>query len=203
MVRCPAVSALRRLSDRAPSRAALPPWSRSPAYVLGSDHRPSPNQTHFRGMSIFYDHHIIPERFRGHAAFHRIDKQVFDIDSPANRIYLPADQKLAAKLRVSPHSGRHVPSYSQTVGEKLDKIAAIPDPSDRAAEIRTLIDAMRVALPTAISTQICRSIKQDRRLTAATRESSRITKPISVSTRNNSGRSETSSKEERRPGWTI
>lgn len=95
-------------------------------------------------MSIFFDHHIILERFRGHDAFRGVDKQMFDIDSPANRIYLPADQELAAKLRVSPHSGRHVSSYSKSVKEKLDEIATTPDPRDRAAEIRTLIDAMRV-----------------------------------------------------------
>jgi hypothetical protein len=95
-------------------------------------------------MSILFDHHIILERFRGHPAFSDIDKQMFDIDSPENRIYLPADRELAAKLNVSPHPGRHVPSYGEAICKALNKIADIQTPGDRAAEIRTLIDAMRV-----------------------------------------------------------
>ncbi|WP_271533404.1 AHH domain-containing protein [Bradyrhizobium sp. CCBAU 25338] len=95
-------------------------------------------------MSIFFDHHIILDRFRDHRAFRGIDKKAFDIDSPANRIYLPADPKIAAKLNVSPHPGNHIDSYVEAVGEKLDAIKEIESPSKRTAEIRTLIDAMRV-----------------------------------------------------------
>lgn len=95
-------------------------------------------------MSILFDHHIILDSFRDHNAFSEIDKKAFDIDSPANRIYLPADPKLAAKLNVSPHPGGHVGSYVETLWEKLDVIATIESPSERVAEIRTLIDAMRV-----------------------------------------------------------
>jgi Pea-VEAacid family. len=95
-------------------------------------------------MSIFFDHHIILDRFRGHRAFRGIDKKAFDIDSPANRIYLPADPKIAAKLNVSPHPGSHIDSYVEAVGKKLDEIEEIESPSKRTAEIRTLIDAMRV-----------------------------------------------------------
>ena len=93
-------------------------------------------------MSIFYEHHIISERFRSHRAFHGIE--TFDIDSSENRIYLPGNRELAAKLDVSPHPGRHVPSYTKALCKALERIATIPSPSDRAAEIRTLIDAMRV-----------------------------------------------------------
>ncbi|QOG18601.1 AHH domain-containing protein [Bradyrhizobium sp. SEMIA] len=95
-------------------------------------------------MSIFFDHHIILERFRNHPAFRDIDKETFDIDSPANRIYLPADRNLAAKLNVSPHPGRHVSSYVEAVCKTLHHIAQTPSPSDRAEEIRNLIDAMRI-----------------------------------------------------------
>lgn len=95
-------------------------------------------------MSILFDHHIIPQRFRGHRAFRDIDKKIFDIDSPANRIYLPADPKIAAKLNVSPHPGDHVDSYSDTLCKKLNKIAEMQSPSERAAEIKILIDAMRI-----------------------------------------------------------
>jgi len=95
-------------------------------------------------MSILFDHHIILERFRGHRAFNDIDKQMFDIDAPENRIYLPADQELAANLNVSPHPSRHLSSYGESVCKALNQIADIPSPGDRAAEIRTLIDAMRV-----------------------------------------------------------
>ncbi|MEZ2146469.1 AHH domain-containing protein [Bradyrhizobium sp. DN5] len=95
-------------------------------------------------MSIFFDHHIIAERFRSHDAFRGIDKKTFDIDAPTNRIYLPADRKVAAELNVSPHPGRHVDMYIKAVCGKLDQIAKIESPSERYAEIRTLIDAMRV-----------------------------------------------------------
>jgi hypothetical protein len=95
-------------------------------------------------MSILYDHHIILERFRGHRAFRDIDKQTFDIDSPANRIYLPADRQVAAELNVPPHPGRHVSSYVKAVCKRLNQIAEIESSVDRNAEIRTLIDAMRV-----------------------------------------------------------
>lgn len=95
-------------------------------------------------MSILFDHHIILHRFRGHRAFRDIDKRTFDIDAPANRIYLPADPKIAAKLNVSPHPGNHVDSYVDAVCKKLNEIARVQSPSERAAEIKTLIDAMRV-----------------------------------------------------------
>ncbi|WP_441237517.1 hypothetical protein [Bradyrhizobium sp. 930_D9_N1_4] len=95
-------------------------------------------------MSIFYGHHIILERFRGHQAFRDMDKEAFDIDSPANRIYLPGDIELASRMNVSPHPSRHVLSYVEGVCRALNRIAAIPDSADRAVEIRTLIDAMRV-----------------------------------------------------------
>ncbi|MGY3034595.1 hypothetical protein ACVIIV_003765 [Bradyrhizobium sp. USDA 4354] len=95
-------------------------------------------------MSILFDHHIILKRFRDHDAFLGIDKEIFDIDSPANRIYLPADPKIAARLGVSPHPSNHIDSYAGTVKTKLDRIKETESPSERAAEIRTLIDAMRV-----------------------------------------------------------
>ena len=95
-------------------------------------------------MSIFFDHHIILNILRGHKAFADIDKEIFDIDSPSNRIYLPADPKIAARLGVSPHPSNHIGLYSASVEEKLDRIQEIKNPSERAVEIRTLIDALRV-----------------------------------------------------------
>ncbi|MHC4046535.1 AHH domain-containing protein [Bradyrhizobium sp. 23AC] len=95
-------------------------------------------------MSIFFDHHIIPERFRGHPAFRGIDKKTFDIDAPANRIYLPANRELAAKLEVSPHPSRHVEPYGDFICKRLKEIATIESPDERLVEIKTLIDAMRV-----------------------------------------------------------
>ena len=95
-------------------------------------------------MSIFFDHHIIPKSLRGHSAFRGIDKKTFDIDAPANRVYLPADQQLAARLNVSPHPGGHLDPYEQLVCQKLKKIGEIESPDERLAKIKTLIDAMRV-----------------------------------------------------------
>ena len=95
-------------------------------------------------FSIFFDHHIIPESCSGHTAFRGIDQQTFDINSPANRIYLPANRELAAELNVSPHPGGHVGPYRQSVCEKLEQITKIESPEKRLAEIKTLIDAMRV-----------------------------------------------------------
>lgn len=94
--------------------------------------------------SILFDHHIIPKQCRDHKAFRDIAKETFDFDSPANRIYLPADQKLAAQLNVSPHPGRHLATYSKSVCEALDQIETIDSPSERVAEIGILIDALRV-----------------------------------------------------------
>ncbi|MHB0768800.1 AHH domain-containing protein [Bradyrhizobium sp. 5.13L] len=95
-------------------------------------------------MSIFVDHHIILKHFEDHDAFRGIDKKSFDIDSPANRIYLPADRGLAAKLNVSPHPGGHVELYKKLVGERLDEIAKVESRDERLVGIKTLIDAMRV-----------------------------------------------------------
>lgn len=95
-------------------------------------------------MSIFFDHHIILNILRYREAFAGIDKEMFDIDSPANRIYLPADPNIAARLGVSPHPSNHIGLYSDSVEEKLDRIQEIQNPSERAVEIRTLIDALRV-----------------------------------------------------------
>ena len=95
-------------------------------------------------MSIFFDHHIIPERFRNHPAFRGIDKKTFDIDAPENRIYLPANRELAAKLEVSPHPSRHVELYGDLICKRLKEIATIESPDERLVEIKTLIDAMRV-----------------------------------------------------------
>lgn len=95
-------------------------------------------------MSIFFDHHIIPERFRDYPAFRGIDKKTFDIDAPANRIYLPANRELAAKLEVSPHPSRHVGPYGDLICKRLKEIATIGSPAERLVEIKTLIDAMRV-----------------------------------------------------------
>lgn len=95
-------------------------------------------------MSILFDHHIILDRFKDHRAFSGIDKETLDIDSPANRIYLPADPKIAARLGVSPHPSNHIGLYSGAVERKLDLIAGTESPSERASEIRTLIDALRV-----------------------------------------------------------
>jgi A nuclease family of the HNH/ENDO VII superfamily with conserved AHH len=50
-------------------------------------------------MSILIDHHIIPQWLARHRAFNEIDRTAFDIDSPANRIYLPADRG----IRSYPH----------------------------------------------------------------------------------------------------
>lgn len=99
-------------------------------------------------MSILFGHHIIPKHFRGHSAFRGIDKQKFDIDSPANRIYLPADRNVAAEVDAPPHPGPHVSSYMKAVCKRLDEIAKIEGADDRLAKIKTLIDAMRVGFDT-------------------------------------------------------
>lgn len=57
---------------------------------------------------------------------------------------MPADPKIAARLGVSPHPSNHIGLYSDSVKEKLDRIQEIKNPSERAVEIRTLIDALRV-----------------------------------------------------------
>ncbi|PWT83979.1 MAG: hypothetical protein C5B58_05520 [Acidobacteria bacterium] len=95
-------------------------------------------------MSILFDHHIIPRRFVDHDAFRDMNPQMFDIDSPGNRIYLPADREFAADMDLSRHPSRHVSTYIDAVEEVLDKINEIEDASVRVAEIKTLIDAMRV-----------------------------------------------------------
>lgn len=95
-------------------------------------------------MSIFSDHHIIPYKCKGPSTSSGIDLKTFDIDSPVNRIYLPANREFAAELKVSPHPGGHVEPYIRLICDKLDKIADIESPDEQFAEIKILIDAMRV-----------------------------------------------------------
>lgn len=88
----------------------------------------------------YWEHHIIPKRFAGHRALVGIN-----IDAPANLIYLPQSQQLAAKLETSVHSGGHSDSY-YAVKDVLDQIAEISDSVRRHTEVRNLQDAMRLAL---------------------------------------------------------
>ena len=64
------------------------------------------------------------------------------IDSPVNRIYLPADRELGADMELSPHPSRHVSTYINAVERALSTIKQDKDASVRAAEIKTLIYAM-------------------------------------------------------------
>lgn len=95
-------------------------------------------------MSILFDHHIIPGVLQKHEAFRDIDPQLFDIDAPGNRIYLPADAELAADMKLSRHPGGHVDPYFEAVDKALEKIKETGDAGARAEEIKILIDAMRV-----------------------------------------------------------
>src|SRR6187402_3026194 len=91
-------------------------------------------------MAILWEHHIIPKRFAGHPALDGMD-----IDAPSNFIYLPQSTQLAAKMEISPHPGGHLDSY-YAVKDVLDRIAKISDSVRRLAEIRNLLDAMRLGL---------------------------------------------------------
>lgn len=51
---------------------------------------------------------------------------------------------MAAKLNVSPHPGRQVSSYVEAICRTLNRIADIQGPGNRTAEIKALIDAMRI-----------------------------------------------------------
>jgi len=95
---------------------------------------------------ILKDCYIIPRLLRDHAALQGLDN--FDIDAPRNRIYLPGDPQLAAKMGMSSaYGGDDVhASYKRGVEGVLDNLAKIADPVARNVEVTTLQDALRVAL---------------------------------------------------------
>ncbi|WP_371930074.1 AHH domain-containing protein [Bradyrhizobium sp. CCGUVB1N3] len=47
--------------------------------------------------------------------------EMFDIDSPGNRTYLPADRELAADMDLSLHPSRHVSTYVDAIEKVLDE----------------------------------------------------------------------------------
>lgn len=90
-------------------------------------------------MALLWEHHIIPRCFAGHPALKGID-----INAPENLVYLPQSKQLAARMGLSPHSGRHLDSYF-AVRTVLDKLVTMSDPV-RIAELGKLQDAMRIGL---------------------------------------------------------
>lgn len=95
-------------------------------------------------MSILAYHHMISQKFDRHRAFRGVDKQALGVHSRANGIYLPVDYRLAASMNLSPHPGGHNALYYAAVKSVLNQIAKNPEPEIRAAQIRTLMDAMRI-----------------------------------------------------------
>lgn len=82
---------------------------------------------------------------------------VYDIDSPRNTIYLPAEPPLAATLEISPHSGGPLGAYSRGLIQQLNKIEAstdgqaLLDGDERAiprvlAKVHSLEDTLKAGL---------------------------------------------------------
>ncbi len=108
------------------------------------------NATHSRStehrgrMSIFALHHMVPQTLEHHAAFNGVDSEAFGVQSLANKIYLPVEDRLAGKMGISVHRGPHPDVYVETVRKALDKIAAHADPRIREVKLKNLFDAMRI-----------------------------------------------------------
>ena len=98
--------------------------------------------------TILQDCHIIPRSLRNHAALQGLAD--FDIDAIQNRIYLPNDPELGAKMGLPlGMSGRDdvaYAAYRQGVEGVLDELAQIADPVARLREVINLQDTLKVAL---------------------------------------------------------
>lgn len=73
---------------------------------------------------LFQSHHAIEQQaFKESRLLRALSKQgLFELDGPGNLLNLPADQALAAKLRVSPHTGGPLGEYSNQLRQSLSEI---------------------------------------------------------------------------------
>lgn len=111
------------------------------------------------GVTVFQDHHVIERQAADKSALlQNLAKQrLFNLDDPANRLNLPADPDMAAKIGIYPHSGGPLAEYSRGLGRHLLDLENSLDgqlalQGDKAAAVRiaeqvnTLRNTMRAGL---------------------------------------------------------
>jgi hypothetical protein len=81
---------------------------------------------------MFSTHHILPRRFASHPVIRFLTNR-FNIDQIGNRMALPARQRLADKLKSSPHTGGHLGSYYKGFRDYLDDVNRSKGLSDGTA----------------------------------------------------------------------
>jgi hypothetical protein len=105
-----------------------------------------PNPRHSRNITLSRSRQLKAVSFSQRLPRPSTGKRLFDLQAQENRINLPTDPKLAAKLGVSPHNGGPLPSYSKGLAERLQKLessatgqAAINGDLNAAAKGRAVI----------------------------------------------------------------
>jgi hypothetical protein len=112
-----------------------------------------------RNGPVFQDHHAIEQRTLDRSPLLRVLSNAghFDIHSPENRIFLPADPAFAHTLGITPHSGGPVGDYQLGLQQRLrrleqtsDGVGALSGDADAleriAGRVETLRDTVRVGL---------------------------------------------------------
>ncbi|MCD0277838.1 hypothetical protein JWH04_02450, partial [Xanthomonas melonis] len=112
-----------------------------------------------RNGPIFQDHHNIEQQtLKNSRLLAALDKAgLFEVHAPINRIFLPADPRLANSLGITPHSGGPIRDYQSGILIHLDRLertadgkAALrgePEALNRvAARVENLRDTMRAGL---------------------------------------------------------
>ncbi|KGE79638.1 hypothetical protein LW14_28130, partial [Rhizobium sp. H41] len=111
------------------------------------------------GVTVFQDHHVIERQAVDKSALlqNLVKQRLFNVDDPANRLNLPADPDVAAKIGIYPHSGGPLAEYSRGLGRHLLDLENSLDgqlalQGDKAAAVRiaeqvnTLRNTMRAGL---------------------------------------------------------
>lgn len=107
----------------------------------------------------FQKHHIIEQQvLKKSPLIGKLQEfGLFDIDDPRNKLNMPVKRELAAEMGVSPHNGGPLKTYSDGLGEQLDKLERSLDgqaalQGDKAAagritdRVSSLRDTMRAGL---------------------------------------------------------
>src|SRR5262249_34192321 len=105
---------------------------------------------------VFQDHHIISQQFENNPVI-KVLGDLFKIQAPSNRLYLPSDRGLASDMGLTPHIGGPVDSYQKGIGTVLNELRSSQDFSlaqagdamsqrQLASDVYFLQDAMKAAL---------------------------------------------------------
>ncbi|MCC4605895.1 AHH domain-containing protein [Xanthomonas campestris pv. parthenii] len=91
-----------------------------------------------RSNVILQSHHVIEQStfLRSSLLKKLVEHKLVDQDISTNRLYLPVEDDLADELAASPHRGRTLSSYTDRVGDRLQKSLIPPTAVPRCAMTR-------------------------------------------------------------------